>query len=109
MRFLTPYLLAAIALLTCGPAQAEKRVALVIGNSAYQHAGELRNPRSDASDMSSALKSLGFDVIEGLDLDKSAMDQAIRQFSERLEGAKLGLFFFAGHGLQVSGVNYRAG
>jgi uncharacterized caspase-like protein len=52
-------------------AQAEKRVALVIGNAAYKHAPELANPKNDATDMAAALKTLGFQVLEGLDLDKA--------------------------------------
>jgi hypothetical protein len=85
---------------------AENRVALVIGNSAYQHAAALANPKNDASDMAAAAEKLGFKVIRGLDLDKSGMDRTIRQFAESLRGASMGLFFYAGHGLQVSGRNY---
>lgn len=85
---------------------AERKVALVIGNSAYQAAGKLENPLNDAGDVSRKLKSLGFEVIEGFDLSKQEMDTAIRSFSGALENAALGLFFYAGHGLQVSGVNY---
>ncbi len=87
-------------------AQAEKRVALVIGNSAYKHAGELANPRNDATDMAAALKKMGFQVIEGFDLDKASLDRKIRDFAAALSGADVGLFFYAGHGLQVAGQNY---
>lgn len=86
--------------------QAEKRVALVIGNSAYKHAGELVNPRNDAEDFAAALKTLGIEVIKGLDLDKPAMDREIKKFSVALSGADVGIFFYAGHGLQVNGNNY---
>ena len=79
----------------------EGRVALVIGNSAYQHTPKLANPRNDATDIAAALKALGFKVFEGLDLDKSGMDRTIRSFAESLAGAKLGVFFYAGHGLQA--------
>jgi Caspase domain len=78
----------------------------VIGNSAYQHAAVLDNPKNDASDMAAAAEKLGFKVIKGLDLDKSGMDRTIRQFAEALKGASVGMFFYAGHGLQVSGRNY---
>jgi Caspase domain len=87
-------------------AAAEKRVALVMGNSAYQHTQALRNPRNDAADISKELKRLGFRVISGVDLDKSGMDQKIRDFAEAIAGAEAGVFFYAGHGLQVSGQNY---
>ena len=84
----------------------ENRVALVIGNSAYQHASALANPKNDAADIAAAAEKLGFKVIKGLDLDKSRMDRTIRQFAESLKGATVGMFFYAGHGLQVSGRNY---
>ena len=84
----------------------ESRVALVIGNSAYRHASVLENPKNDATDIAAAAEKLGFKVISGLDLDKSSMDRTIRQFAEALRGADVGLFFYAGHGLQVSGRNY---
>lgn len=88
------------------PAFAEKRVALVIGNAAYRNAGELKNSRNDAADMAASLKGLGFKVIEGHDLDKAGMDRIVRDFSDALVGADVGLFFYAGHGLQVAGSNY---
>ena len=83
-----------------------KRVALVVGNSAYQHTSVLTNPRHDATDVAAVLKGLGFHVVEGLDLGKTEMDRTVRDFAEALSGAQVGLFFYAGHGLQVSGDNY---
>lgn len=88
------------------PGHAEKRVALVIGNSGYRNVAELRNPRNDSADMAAVLRKLGFRVIEGSDLDKAGMDRIVRNFSEALVGADVGLFFYAGHGLQVAGNNY---
>jgi hypothetical protein len=88
------------------PAAAQKRVALVIGNSAYQHATALANPANDASDIGAALKELDFEVILGLDLDKRAFDQRVREFSRALPDADTGVFYYAGHGLQVLGHNY---
>jgi uncharacterized caspase-like protein len=87
-------------------AWAQKRVALVIGNSAYKHTGELPNPRNDAVDMAAALARHGFQVIEGLDLDKTAFDRKVRDFAVALEGASAGVFFYAGHGISVGGQNY---
>ena len=89
-----------------GAAMAAKRVALVIGNSAYTNAPALANPKNDAQDMAAALKALGFTVILGTDLDKRAMDRKILEFSNALSGADAGVFHYSGHGLQVAGVNY---
>ena len=88
------------------PAAMQKRVALVIGNSAYRYTPKLDNPRNDAADVGAALKKLGFQVIEGFDLDKAAFDRKVRDFAGALQGAEVGVFFYAGHGLQVSGHNY---
>ena len=96
-----------LLLLSGMPLQAEgKKVALVIGNSSYVHTPRLENPKNDAADVSVALKKLGFVVVEGRDLDKAAMDRTIRDFAGALNGAHVGLFFYAGHGLQVGGQNY---
>jgi uncharacterized caspase-like protein len=84
----------------------QKRVALVIGNSAYRHARKLDNPRNDAADVGAALRKLGFQVIEGFDLDKAALEARIRVFTGILRGADVGVFFYAGHGLHVAGHNY---
>src|SRR5262245_3407621 len=85
---------------------AQKRVALVIGNASYQYAPALANPKNDASDVAAALSRFGFQVIAGLDLDKAALERKVGEFSIALQGAEVGLFFYAGHGLQVSGQNY---
>ena len=88
------------------PALADKRLALVIGNSAYKNAPKLKNPANDASDMAESLERLGFEVVRGVDLDYSSMRNAVRRFSERLPDANVALLFYAGHGLQVAGKNY---
>ena len=85
---------------------APDRVALVIGNGAYKSVAPLPNPGNDAADMATALRRIGFDVVEGRDLDKRAMEAKIIEFSRKLDDANLALFFYAGHGLQVSGKNY---
>jgi uncharacterized caspase-like protein len=109
LKHLSAYLFGvAILLATVHGAAADKRVALVIGNSAYQHTAPLRNPSNDASDMAAKLRDLGFDVIEGTDLTKSEMESRIRTFSDKLAGSDVGLFFYAGHGLAVDGKNFLA-
>ncbi len=82
-------------------AHAGKRVALVIGNAAYRHAGELANTRNDAGDMAAALRVHGFEVLDGIDLDKAALERKIRDFAAALVGADVGVFFYAGHGHQL--------
>ena len=84
----------------------DRRVALVIGNAKYQHAVQLPNPSNDAADIAQALRKLRFDVVEGRDLDRHAMEDKIREFGRKVEGADLALLFYAGHGMQVGGKNY---
>ena len=96
----------AIIMLQIAPSWAQKRVALVVGNADYVHAGKLANPKNDATDMAANLKSLGFDVILGTDLDKRGLDGKVREFARALETGDAGVFFYAGHGLQVAGQNY---
>jgi hypothetical protein len=93
-------------LLMCAPAKAEKRVALIVGNTHYEHSPALSNPVNDANDIAAALKRLGFEVLLGLDLDKRAFDLKVRDFARTLNDADTALFFYAGHGLQVSLQNY---
>ena len=95
-----------VAIASAAFATEPKRVALVIGNGAYRHAPVLENPVNDAGDVAAALKKLGFEVVEGLDLDEAGIRRTIKLFAERLTGAAVGLFFYAGHGLQVNGQNY---
>jgi formylglycine-generating enzyme required for sulfatase activity len=97
--------LAAMTLLAVG-AQAERRVALVIGNSAYNSAAALRNPRNDANDMAETLKKFGFEVTLGLDLDQGQFAGTIEKFARTLDGADVALFFYAGHGVQINEKNY---
>jgi len=87
-------------------AHAEARIALVIGNSAYQSTTPLANPLNDARDMAGALRAAGFSVIEALDADKRKFDGALRVFADQLSSADVALFFYAGHGLQVGLQNY---
>ena len=86
--------------------QAADRVALVIGNSTYGPIGDLENPRNDAADVGAALGRLGFEVTTVLDVDQVAFNQALLDFTRRSIGADIALVFYAGHGLEVDGVNY---
>ena len=96
-------LLKPFAALPAAPEQ--RRLALVIGNADYRLAGSLANPVRDAQAMASMLRELGFDVIEGTDLDRAGMQSAIGEFAERLHGTDIALFYYAGHGIQVDGEN----
>ena len=87
-------------------ASANERAALVIGNAAYEHVPPLVNPRNDAEDMAGLLRRLGFVVTEGLDLADAAMEDRIRAFARQAKAAEVALLFYAGHGMQVGGVNY---
>ncbi|MEA2837840.1 MAG: hypothetical protein QOD89_2390 [Bradyrhizobium sp.] len=104
-----PTLIALLSLFFAGPAAAEKRIALVVGNSAYQNIARLDNPKNDASLMADTLGRLGFTLVGGkaqLDLDKAALDGAVQNFGRQVQGADVALFYYAGHGVQVSGSNY---
>jgi len=99
-------LVAALLALTPAGAQAETRVALVIGNSAYRNTPPLPNPHNDAAAIADALQKLGFAVQSGFDLDRAATEQALRAFGDSLGDADVALFYYAGHGLQVDTRNY---
>lgn len=101
--------LIAICLLWCLStlsAVAEGRVAFVLGNSDYRFVDALENPENDALDISVALEGLGFDVILGSNLAMDGLRQAIATFAARARTADVVLFYYAGHGFQVSGQNY---
>lgn len=85
--------------------QRHKRIALVIGNAAYS-VGPLKNPLNDAKDMEQTLTALGFEVIYKENVSQKDMKLAIRSFGEQLRGGGAGLFYYAGHGIQVKGENY---
>jgi uncharacterized caspase-like protein len=103
-------LLAAVScLLVAGvtaAAPGKAQVALVVGIGAYQNAPPLPNPPNDARALAESLKKLGFQVELAVDPDKARLEQAIKRFGDQLQGAKVGLFFYAGHGLQVNGRNF---
>jgi hypothetical protein len=82
------------------------RVALVIGNGAYANANSLPNPPNDARAVARTLREMGFEVIEGTDLNRTGMERMIRDFLRKAPNARLTLLFYAGHGMQVDGKNY---
>jgi len=88
-------------------ALSQTRLALVIGNSDYTYAGVLRNPVNDAMAIAQALEQLGFEVITVTDGSQKKMERSIRDFGKQLKHNKgMGLFYFAGHGMQFDGENY---
>ncbi len=99
-------LVCVLVLLGRGPAQAESRIALVIGNSGYTVA-PLANPKNDAEAMAKSLKSVGFDVTKLIDIDQKGMRRAVVEFGRKLRNSdSVGLFYYAGHGVQVDGANF---
>jgi formylglycine-generating enzyme required for sulfatase activity len=105
-RLLLPLVLAALLPAAAPAATAEKRLALVIGNGKYPSA-PLSNPANDAEDMAAVLEKLGFEVILRRDAGRQAMEGAVQAFYRKLQGSRgIGLFYYAGHGLQVQGQNY---
>jgi TPR repeat protein len=106
LRLIGALALALTLLSAISTAHAERRVALIIGNSAYTF-GALTNPRNDAELMASTLRSVGFEVTKLVDADQKAMKKAIVEFGRTLRGSdSVGLFYYAGHGVQVDGENY---
>lgn len=106
LRSLSLGLMFAILMAALGPAHAAKRVALVLGNSAYTHAPPLPNPVNDANDIAAKLMDRDFIVSLAVDATKAETDVILREFANALEGADVAIFFYAGHGLQVAGQNY---
>lgn len=100
--------LACAAFVAAAPVAQAKgvRVALVIGEGAYESAPTLANPPNDARDIAQTLRTLGFDVVLAVDLDRAAMQSAIAAFGERASHADLSLFYYGGHGLQLANHNY---
>ena len=108
MRPLVAIVLASfVCQFTITPAIAQKRVALVIGNGEYERAGKLSNPTRDADAMDALLQRAGFEVVEAKrNLSAIAMRRALRNFADRAHDADIAVVFYAGHGIEVNGVNY---
>jgi uncharacterized caspase-like protein len=100
-------LAAATLLLVCQPAFAEKRVALVLGNAAYQNVAKLPNPVNDSAVITATLKDAGFDVVDSRhDLPAAETRRALRDFADRARDADIAVVYYAGHGIEVDGANY---
>jgi uncharacterized caspase-like protein len=100
-------LAAAAFLMVSGPAFAEKRVALVLGNSAYRNVAPLANPVNDSAKIASTLKDAGFDVVDSRrDLPAAETRRALRDFADRARDADIAVVYYAGHGIEVDGGNY---
>src|SRR5260370_38966336 len=83
-----------------------KLTALVIGNADYPSGAKLKNTKNDADDLSERLERCGFSVIKKIDCKNKELDLALKAFKKNLKGNDVGLFFFAGHGMQIDGDNY---
>jgi len=100
-------LAAAAFFLVSEPAFAEKRVALVLGNSAYRNVAPLANPVNDSARIASTLKDAGFDVVDSRrDLPAAETRRALRDFADRARDADIAVVYYAGHGIEVDGGNY---
>src|SRR5882672_12584929 len=101
------FLAPAVLLLVGQPAFAEKRVALVLANSAYQNVAKLPNPVNDGAVIAATLKDAGFDVVDSRhDLPAAETRRALRDFADRARDADIAVVYYAGHGIEVDGANY---
>ncbi len=106
MRGLMGLAVLAVSLVFATAAAAERRVALVIGNSKYDTVSELANPTKDAAAVDRTLRAIGFDVRLVEDLDQRDLLKALKAFSDAAAGADTALIYYAGHGVEVDGRNY---
>ena len=95
-----------LANIAAAPAIADKRVALVIGNSAYRNTPRLPNPANDAQDVAAALTRSGFETMLRVDLDKAGMEEVAIQFARAAHTADVAVFYYSGHAMQYAGINY---
>src|SRR5471032_1291902 len=106
MRYLTVVLSLICMVFTAQAAKADRKVAFVVGNGAYKNVAQLPNPPIDAKAMASVLRNVGFDVVEGTNLTRDKMTEKLLDFGKKAEGADVAVFFYAGHGIAISGTNY---
>lgn len=97
----------AVVFTSAADLRAEKRVALIIGNGAYQHAPQLSNPVNDARAIGELFRKAGFDAVDAREnLGSLEIKRAIREFTAQTRDADIAVVYFAGHGIEVSGINY---
>jgi hypothetical protein len=106
MRYQTIILSLVLMLFSADAALADKRVAFVVGNGAYKSVAQLPNPPIDAKAMAATLRNVGFDVIEGTNLTRDIMTDKLLEFGRKAQGADVAVFYYAGHGIAISGTNY---
>ena len=106
MRFLIVALVAVGIIANSSVARADKRVAFVVGNGAYRNVATLPNPPVDAAAMAATLRNVGFDVVEGVNLTREKMTEKLLDFGQRAQGSDIAVFYYAGHGIAINGVNY---
>src|SRR6202165_6169420 len=87
-------------------ANADRRVAFVVGNGAYKNVQPLPNPPIDAKSMAGLLRNVGFEVVEGTNLTRDKMTERLLEFGKKAQGAEVAVFFYAGHGIAINGTNY---
>jgi hypothetical protein len=106
MRHLIIFMSMVCLLFSADAANADRRVAFVVGNGAYKNVQPLPNPPIDAKSMASVLRNVGFEVVEGTNLTRDKMTERLLEFGKKAQGADVALFFYAGHGIAISGTNY---
>jgi peptidoglycan hydrolase-like protein with peptidoglycan-binding domain len=107
MRYLAVFFsLICMTFTTVTAAKADRRVAFVVGNGAYKNVAQLPNPPIDAKAMASVLRNVGFEVVEGVNLTRDKMTEKLLDFGKKAQGADVAVFFYAGHGIAISGTNY---
>ena len=106
MRYATLIVSLLCMALSASAAQAERRVAFVVGNGAYKNVAQLPNPPVDAKAMAAVLRNVGFEVVEGTNLTRDKMTEKLLDFGKKAQGADVAVFFYAGHGIAISGTNY---
>jgi uncharacterized caspase-like protein len=106
MRHVIVFLSMVCILFSADAARADRRVAFVVGNGAYKNVQPLPNPPIDAKSMAGVLRNVGFEVVEGTNLTRDKMTERLLEFGKKAQGADVALFFYAGHGIAISGTNY---
>jgi uncharacterized caspase-like protein len=106
MRYLAVFVCLICMIFTADAAKADRRVAFVVGNGAYKNVAQLPNPPVDARAMAAVLRNVGFEVVEGTNLTRDTMTERLLEFGKKAQGADVAVFFYAGHGIAISGTNY---